>query len=251
MSIMKQGEKNFSVCALTFVCAADFERALYFGATIPRDWRRVWIVKSHEKARAEELASPYGIEVYAADFHRGRNLNGVECLKGMREVYLSFARENPEACFVKIDSDTALFEPLRVCEPITSGQADFVFFEYLYGLRGEHVNRKSGAGPCYAFRGSLAMDALACRDGEEEWKPILAWHNVIRQAEDVFFTDLFFKTVSASGRFVNYGIYKMPLRPTGANLVGAYAGHFGYSRRAEWCLLKREFERKLKELQNS
>lgn len=120
----KREDESAEIVCITFTYPRDAGKAAVFGAMLPKEWRRVWCLESKDAG----MPVPEGVEVLLADFPRGGSLKDAGAIIGMREVYLRLLRDFKNArCFIKLDSDTALYCPRAWTAPILESGADFTF----------------------------------------------------------------------------------------------------------------------------
>lgn len=134
---------------ITFTCTKDLIRARFHASALPREWKKLWVVETlPEKENADELCRELeNFSCIVKAFDRGKTLRGVPAILGMRDVFIYALKSNPEcSVFVKLDSDTHLFEPRAFTAPIIFSGADFVYVRRLCV-----ESRLLANGCCYAM----------------------------------------------------------------------------------------------------
>jgi len=133
---------NNKVVALTFTYPRDAGKAALFGAELPTEWERIWCVESKDA----EMPVPAGVKKIVADFPRGGTLRDAGAVYGMRDVFVSVAKNTGCKALVKLDSDTALFRPRAFVAPVLESDCDFVYIR-----RSACEGRGLANGCCYVL----------------------------------------------------------------------------------------------------
>lgn len=133
-------------CCITWTCERDFSLAMRHLALVPDDWTVVWVVSGVDYEKFKNRV-PARVELWRCDFNRGGTLRGNDAIRGMRAVFKVVAQRGFD-CIVKLDSDTALFEPRAFSAPIEFCNCDFA---YIRRNEEEGSSRLTANGCCYAM----------------------------------------------------------------------------------------------------
>ncbi len=147
---MNETEK---IVCITFTYPADAVRAARNSTLLPKHWKLIWCIEP----KHADMPIPDGVEALVADFPRGGTLRDAAAVYAMAKVYVDMQTKYDADVVIKLDSDTALFQPHAWTKPIMECSADFVYIRRSFA-----EGRLLCNGCCYSM-GRRAIERLKLR----------------------------------------------------------------------------------------